>query len=292
MPWQYPIWTPERSFRRGFAVWDLYYTQWGNITAPNPTQFPGPADKASLFNFHGIAIGSRSTVDRVMVQTQLVADLIVNQGVVPIWSDDRRIIDFQACHIGMPLRGQVLGPVFIQPDEVYTTASEFIPDNSANTPQALVSSAFEQPGLHLQFLQRKQEITLLNGPRMPIYRQVVAAGRPVDAAEVLERIYPIAGRRAVTWQLAVTAGGPVSYRMGVIGGRQGVPEPTPLIESTLATIPAVGIGTLHGYVDLTGKAQYLTLWRQVAVAPATYHFDVTITDDCCGEAAAVQGGGV
>ena len=290
MSWQYPQWPPQRSNKRGFAVWDLYYTRWGNIEAGVGNGFfPDPAFDGStkLGNYHGIAIGSRSTVERVMVQTQLVVDLIGSTGVIPVWVDGRRIIDFQACHIGMPLRGQVLGPVVIHADEVYNAATMYRPDDGTYTLAPLISSKFEQPGLHLQFLQRKQDVSLLNGPRMPMIRHVVEPGAEPSQTEVLSKIYPIAGRRSVTFQAAVTSGNSaVTFRLGVIGAKQrGSTGPEPLIETTLATA-TTDAGSQAVYIDLTGRAQYLAIYRLVTGQDdVDFHYDLTITDDCCGESA-------
>ncbi len=285
MPWQYPRWTPALSSRRGFAVWDLFYTRWGDITSgigngffPDPATDRG-AGKIVLPNYHGIAIGSRSTVERVMIQTQLVADLQPTPGLIPLWVDGRRIIDYQACHIGMPLRGQVLGPVTVHADEVYTDATTYIPDDGVGTAALLVSDVFEAPALHLQFLQRKQDVSLLNGPRMPMMRQAFRFEQE-EGGEELVAIYPIGGRRSITFQVNVSAG-EASFRLGVLGAKQGSTDP--YIEKTLMSLDNVS-GSAPGYANITGVAQFLCIYRTVTDGPATFNYTLTATDDCCGEA--------
>jgi hypothetical protein len=285
MSWQYPRWTPALSNRRGFAIWDLFYTRWGDITLgigngffPDPATDRG-AGQIVLPNYHGIAIGSRSTVERVMIQTQLVADVQPVPGLIPLWVDGRRIIDYQACHIGMPLRGQVLGPVTVHADEVYTTATTYIPDDGVGTPTLLVNNRFEPPALHLQFLQRNQDISLLNGPRMPMFRQGSRFELPADE-ETLVAIYPIGGRRSVTFQAHVSAG-TADFRLGVLGAKQGSTDP--YIEKTLMALTGV-TGTAPGYANVTGAAQFLCIYCTPTGDVATFNYTLTCTDDCCGEA--------
>lgn len=280
MSWQYPEWTPQLASKRGFAVWDLFYTKWGNISAGiGNGVFPDARDgNVKLPNFHGIAIGSRSTVERVAIQTKLVADTQAQPGLIPLWVDGRRIIDFQMCHIGMPLRGQVLGPVTVYNDEPYTSATEYIPDDGVNTPALLVSSKLEEPALHLVLLQRKQDVSLLNGPRMPMFRQQGFIGQAAGA-EVLAKIYPIAGRRTIVFQ-----GSPanVTWRLGVMGARQQSTDP--YVEETLAT--AIGTGSSPTFITLNGPYQYLAVYYTVTGddGPQSFHYNLTATDDCCGEA--------
>jgi hypothetical protein len=296
MSWQYPAWTPQKSAQRGFPVWDLYYTLWGQDLG---VAFPGPTDRVVLPDYHGIAIGSRSTVDRVYIDANFPQDIAKTSGpkIFPTGTDGEPVPFMQSCNIGQPLRGPILGPVVINAVNYYGTPASaspsfYLPDNGSGVQEDFVSPVagrFEAPALHLALLQRNQDVSLLNGPRMPMQREVSVVGAAAGG-EVLSREYPIFGRKGLTFQARVTAGA-VTFRIGVIATLAGGGGPfNPFIESTLGTVAGVGAATPPAFIDLRGRSAYLMIYRTVTAGPATFAYNVTIGDDCCGENTAQAGG--
>lgn len=256
----------------GYSVWDLYLNSWGMAASDN--EFPNPTTPGVVLeSVAGVVIGPRSLIDRVFVDYTIPSPIVTN-GLVPVWSDGRRIIDFYTCRVGSPLKVPVSGPMTIYPWNEYLPGSLYYPDGAAAA--ALPFASMESPGLHLQFLLKPVSGGVIPTVRDAMYRTRTASG-VIAGAETLSRGFPVGGRKRARLHFRVTAG-TVTFRVaGIMAPFSSGDLP---IEVTLATVAGV-TGNNSAYVDTGLAYDWLMVYRTVTAGPANFQYTLIADEECC-----------
>lgn len=263
-----PQWTMQQAKALGFSVWEAYFADWGADPSGNNFYPDTAATGDTLGSVAAIAIGPRSTVDRVMIAETLPTPL---GGLVSIWNDGFRVIGRSSVRVGSPLRTPASGPLVILAWTAYGAGTTYQPDGGAIAPLPVAS--MEMPQLHIQFFLKN-----VPGATIPLIRDPMFRSRTVSGAaagpEALSVGWPVQGRRRARLHFNVSAG-TVTFRVtGIMApGQPGIP-----IERTIAEVAGI-TGNNTAYIDTGLAYDWLMVYYTVTAGPATFMYSMIAQDE-------------
>jgi hypothetical protein len=258
-----------RAQAAGLPIFRLMLSNWGNegVSADANSLTYGGAASELLGSAFVVAVAPNSTVDKAIIAYQfvpLVASAPSQQ---------------QNIGVGVPL-SFITGPVQVNAGGGRFTDTYFRDGDTNLYPFGGAEALFERPELDLDFYLRAP-VAAVPLKRSPLVRRTGAAmtdGGGPTPAEQLVHFYPFMGRHRGVVSFRATGTAVATVRVGMITTGVTVPI-VPPIEATAATGTVDATTGAQAMVELTGPAEYVSIYYTLTAGAGDLVVDVYAYDD-------------